>query len=133
MTTQKTTVALLDDEANYRSAIARLLKATGCSVEMHESGEEFLDSLKSSQPDCLLLDLHMEHMTGFNVLEALADRQASVPVIVITGHDEPGTAEQVKALGAADYLLKPVQRTTLFAAIERVCPSFNHQDETISI
>jgi FixJ family two-component response regulator len=126
MKTQKLTVALLDDEANFRSAIARLLKTTGCSVELFESGEDFINSLDLSHPDCLLLDLHMQHMTGFGVLEAMAERHTNVPVIVITGHEEPGNAERAKALGAADYLLKPVQRTSLFAAIEHVCPSFNH-------
>jgi len=124
MTDQETTVAVLDDEANFRRAIARLLKGSGCKVELHASGEGFLDSLCTHKPDCLLLDLHMPRMTGFAVLESMAERRISLPVIVCTGQDEPGNDERARSLGAADYLLKPVQRATLLSSIAHACPGF---------
>ena len=52
------------------------------------------------------------------MLETFRSRQIPVPVIVITAHDEPGTAERVRALGASAYLKKPVDRDALFSAIE---------------
>jgi DNA-binding NarL/FixJ family response regulator len=73
--------------------------------------------------DCLLLDLHMAEVSGFDVLEAFRSRHIHVPVIVITAHDEPGTAERVGSLGAAAYLKKPVDRDTLLAAIEAATSS----------
>lgn len=121
MTTAKTALAVLDDEAKLRSAIARLLRANGCDVELFESGEAFLASVQDHLPDCLLLDLHMPGMTGFDVLESLAARHVQMPVIVITGHDEPDNKERVLALGGAAYLLKPVNRITLMAAIADAC------------
>jgi DNA-binding response OmpR family regulator len=66
-------------------------------------------------PDCLLLDLHMPSPNGFEVLERLATRP--VPVIVITGHDQPENARRVRDLGAFDYFLKPVNDHQLLAAI----------------
>ncbi len=64
-----------------------------------------------------LLNLHMAEVSGFDVLEAFRSRHIHVPVIVITAHDEPGTAERVRSLGAAAYLKKPVDQDTLVAAI----------------
>jgi DNA-binding NtrC family response regulator len=59
----------------------------------------------------------MEGVNGFEVLEAFLARQIHLPVIVITAHDEPGTAEQVRALGAFAYLKKPVDLDALFSSI----------------
>lgn len=117
-------IAILDDDAQMRTAFRRLLTCRGFHVEEYESAREFLDALESHRPDCLLLDLHMPGLNGFDVLETLQSGERAIPVIVITAHDEPGTAERSFALGAADYLRKPVQRAVLFAAIERGCQSF---------
>jgi FixJ family two-component response regulator len=59
----------------------------------------------------------MEGVNGFEVLEVLLARQIQLPVIVITAHDEPGTEEQVRGLGAVAYLKKPVDRDALFSSI----------------
>ena len=120
---RKTVVAVLDDEPKMRSALARLLKTHGYGVELFESGEDFLKTAESDRADCILLDLHMPQTTGFDVLESLSSRHIAMPAIVITGHDEPGNAERVRSLGAADYLLKPLDESTLVVAIERACPA----------
>lgn len=121
MINRKTVVAVLDDEPKMRSALARLLKTHGYDVELFESGEDFLKVAESGQADCMLLDLHMPRTTGFDVLESLSLMRVPIPAIVITGHDELGNAERVRSLGAADYLLKPLDEATLVDAIERVC------------
>jgi len=59
----------------------------------------------------------MTEVSGFDVLEAFQSRHIHTPVIVITAHDEPGTEERVRLLGAAAYLKKPVDRDALLAAI----------------
>jgi FixJ family two-component response regulator len=69
---------------------------------------------------CLVLDLHMPELDGFEVLRTIATRRLFLPVIAITGHDIPGTAERVLKLGAAAYLLKPMDETLLVDAIRRV-------------
>jgi len=111
-------VAVLDDEPEMRKALRRLLICRGFCVEEYGSGKDLLAALDSHPLDCLLLDLHMPGLHGFDVLEAFQSRHVRVPVIVITAHDEPDTAEQVRSLGAFAYLKKPVDRSALFSAIE---------------
>lgn len=110
-------IAVLDDESEMRKALRRLLTSRGYRVEEYERGEDLLAALGSQPMDCLLLDLHMTGINGFDVLEAFRSRQIPVPVIVITAHDEPGTSDRVHALGAKAYLKKPVDRDVLLAAI----------------
>lgn len=112
-----TVVAVLDDEAEMRKALRRLLTCHGFRVQELERAEDFLAASESNLPDCLLLDLQMPGLNGFQLLEILAARKVRMPVVVITAHDEPGTAEQVRALGAFAYLKKPIDREALFAAL----------------
>ncbi|MEI6783629.1 MAG: response regulator [Verrucomicrobiota bacterium] len=110
-------VAILDDEPEMRKALRRLLTCRGFRVEEYERGEDLLAALNAQPLDCLLLDLHMPGIAGFDVLETFRSRQIPVPVIVITAHDEPGTADRVRVLGASAYLKKPVDRDALLSAI----------------
>ena len=108
-------IAVLDDELQFCKALARLLKTHGFEVATFTKGEEFLAACASRLPDCLLLDLHMPGLNGFEILEQLAMRR--VPVLVITGHDHPGNAERVRNLGGSGYFLKPVNESQLLTAI----------------
>ena len=117
MPTAEPVVAILDDEPEMRKALRRLLTCRGFRVEEYERGEDLLAALSSHPLDYLLLDLHMPGINGFDVLEAVRSRQIPVPVIVITAHDEPGTADRVLSLGASAYLKKPVDRDALLGAL----------------
>ena len=117
MNPPKPVVAVLDDEPEMRKALRRLLVGRGFCVEEYERGADLLVALGSLTLDCLVLDLHMPEMSGFDVMEALGSRSICLPVVVITAHDEPGTAERVRSLGAAAYLKKPVDRTALLSAL----------------
>lgn len=117
MPTARATVGVLDDEPEMRKALHRLLACRGYRVEEYERGEDVLDTLDAPRLDCLLLDLQLEGINGFEVLEAFLARQIHLPVIVITAHDEPGTADRVRGLGAVAYLKKPVDRDTLLSSI----------------
>ena len=108
-------IAVLDDEPQFCKALARLLKTHGLDVVTFTHGDAFLAACASRQPDCLLLDLHMPDPNGFEILERVAAKH--LPVLVITGHDQPGNAERVRALGGVGYFLKPVNETQLLNAI----------------
>ena len=118
MSTAPLVVAVLDDEPEMRKALRRLLTCRGFRVHEYARAEDLLAALDSGPLDYLLLDLHMSGLNGFDVLEAFQSRHIGVPVIVITAHDEPGTAERVRALGACAYLKKPVDRDALLSAIQ---------------
>lgn len=113
-------IAVVDDDASVRRAIQRLMRALRMRVETYASGGEFLESRPHHRPDCVILDLHMPGVNGFDVLLHLAESGASEPVIVITGHDSPEAKERAQAAGAAAFLRKPVNDAVLLAAIQRV-------------
>ncbi len=118
MLSAKLMIAVLDDEPEMRKALRRLLVSQGFEVVEYESGEALLDALDAQPLDCLLLDLHMPGISGFEVMEVFQRRHCSVPVVVLTAHDEPGTRERVRALGACSYLKKPVDKVALLSAIQ---------------
>ena len=110
-------IAVVDDEEAVRKALDRLLRSAGMDVATFASGTLFLDSLSTRQYDCLILDLHMPEVNGFDVQAQLAELESLLPVIVITGHDTPEACVRARAGGAAAYLLKPVDERTLLNAI----------------
>ena len=112
-----TLLALVDDDEDVRVALMRLASSAGFAVEAFASGEEFLRSVADHEPDCVVLDLHMPGMSGFDVQRALAVAHAAVPVVVITGHDVPESCERAMRLGAKAYLRKPVEDEALLSAI----------------
>jgi CheY-like chemotaxis protein len=114
-------IAILDDEEHYRRALSRLLTAHGYDVASFSAGEALIAELARRGFDCVLLDLHMPGMNGFDVLARLQSRPTPPPVIVITAHDEPDFVKKAFDLNAFEYQLKPVASPVLLAAIERAC------------
>jgi two-component system, LuxR family, response regulator FixJ len=106
-------VAIVDDEDSVRRAFTRLLLCAGYRVESYASGTDFLHSLTKCKPHCVVLDLHMPHMDGFEIQRALAEQPLAIPVVVITGD----AAEVRPQTRVANYLLKPVDEKALFKAI----------------
>jgi FixJ family two-component response regulator len=112
-----TLLAVVDDDADVRVALMRLVSSAGFAVEAFASGAEFMRSVDDHEPDCVVLDLHMHGMNGFDVQDALAVSHAGVPVVVITGHDTPESRKRALRLGAKAYLCKPVDDEALLSAI----------------
>jgi len=112
-------IAVLDDEPQVRKALTRLLRSYGHQVSEFAEGRSFLLSCMDNHFDCLLLDLHMPAMSGFDVLKALRQMDQAPPTIAITGHDVPGCVDHVKELGAVECFLKPLDQETLLNAIAR--------------
>jgi len=108
-------IAVLDDETQFCKALARLLKSYNFEVVTYTHGEEFLKSCALRLPHCLLLDLHMPEINGFEVLDRIARKH--LPVIVITGHDSPEARARAVAGGVSAYLRKPVDDQLLLDAI----------------
>jgi FixJ family two-component response regulator len=113
----KTIVAVLDDEPNMRVALKRLVGLHGFDVVLCATWDDFVSMVKDWDPECLLLDLHMPGLNGFEILEQRPSWPKPVPTVVITGRDEPGHAARVRELGAVNYLLKPLDEVSLVQAI----------------
>src|SRR5688572_3492677 len=97
-------IAVVDDDPAVRRALERVLRTEGYVVECHASGTELLHTLERSQPDCIVLDLHMSGFDGFDVQKALAHNGRRIPVVMITGHYDGATSARAKALGAVACL-----------------------------
>jgi FixJ family two-component response regulator len=113
-------IAVVDDEESVRLALARMLRASSFDVAIYRSGEEFLESLKTSVPDCAVLDFQMPGLTGRDVQRALSAAKVSLPIIIVTAHDQPSLREKVLADGAVAYFTKPLRRDTLISALDQV-------------
>jgi FixJ family two-component response regulator len=110
-------IAVVDDEESVCRGLQRLLRSAGFAVETYSSGATFLQDLPSRRPDCLVLDLQMPRMTGFEVQARLLELGERVPVVVITGHDTAQARERAMEGGAAAYLRKPADDEALLGAV----------------
>jgi FixJ family two-component response regulator len=110
-------VAVVDDEASIRKALVRLLRLSDFDTVDFDSAVDFLASLDEQKVDCVILDLHMPRMTGIELLRRFVELEDAPPVIVVTANDEPRTRDECVALGAKNYLPKPIDRAALMASV----------------
>ena len=114
-------VAIVDDEESVCRALKRLLRASGLDVETFVSSSTFLDSMRerlaSRRPDCVVLDVHLPGLTGLDVQRRLKSEEILLPIVMITGNEEPGAKEKALGGGAVAFLVKPIQARNLLDAI----------------
>jgi FixJ family two-component response regulator len=112
-------IHVVDDDASFRTAIARLLNASGYQVAVYESAQKLLDAPPSGAAGCILLDVQMAGLNGPQLQERLAELGNVLPIIFLTGHgDIPTSVRTIKA-GAQDFLTKPVPKIQLLETIRR--------------
>jgi FixJ family two-component response regulator len=111
------TVYIVEDDTSLRNAVRRLLMSAQYRVITFASAEEFRQSDFKSNPGCLILDVRLPGISGFELHEELLASGAQMPVIFITGQDRAGMEERAMLLGASAYLRKPVDEETLLGAI----------------
>src|SRR5262249_25470217 len=112
------TVLVIDDEANARELLLRFLTKEGFHVETAASGEEGLRKARDLHPDVITLDVMMPTLDGWSVLTALnAEQQlASIPVVMLTVVSDKNLGF---ALGASEYLTKPIERAKLLTVLNK--------------
>lgn len=112
------TVYLVDDDPDLLKAIGRLLESAGLNVATYASAQLFLDGYDRKAPGCLVLDLAMPGVNGLELQRALEQQASALPIIFLTGRGDIATSVQAMKHGATDFLTKPVNDTTLMAAIQ---------------
>ncbi len=120
MVTPGRLVALVDDEASIRRALARLITSAGFEARAFDSGTEFLDAMPIAGLRCVVLDIHMPELTGLEVQARLAGSWPDVPVIFITGHEDSEAQRRALATRPLAFLNKPIDSTHLLNAIDGV-------------
>jgi FixJ family two-component response regulator len=110
-------IAVVDDEASVRTMLGRLLRLAEYQVAAFACGEEFLSSLAEWRPDCVILDVHMPGLSGFDVQSRLRAAHIDVPVVFITASDDLALAQNVLAAGGVELLRKPFSNDALLSAV----------------
>lgn len=112
-------ISIVDDDRSVRRALHRLIQAAGYTVETFASAREFLDTSPLGRTSCLVLDIYLDGMSGFELAEQLATDRAAIPIIFMTAHDDAATRERASRAAGAAYLPKPFDDRALLEAIRR--------------
>ena len=112
-------ISIVDDDLSVRRALGRLVQSAGYTVATFASAREFLDSPTLARAACLVLDISLDGMSGFDLQERLAADHPSLPIIFITALDQAATRERFRRSGVATQLRKPFDEHTLLLAIRR--------------
>jgi two-component system response regulator FixJ len=118
MTAMTRIVYVVDDDPSVRRAMGRLLRLEGYRVQTFASGAEFLRMPDCDEPACVVLDVRMPGLSGFELLECLSTRRHALPVILITGHGEVPMATRATKIGCIGFLAKPFEDVALLAALQ---------------
>ena len=110
-------ISIVDDDESMREAIKTLIGSMGLSVEEFSSAEDFLNSGRSQDSDCLILDVRMPGLGGLELQRRLAADNCPVPIVFITAHYSEEERTSAIAAGAVDFLSKPFTEQELLKAI----------------
>jgi FixJ family two-component response regulator len=113
----RVTIAVVEDDPGVRTALQQLLRSAEFDARTFASAEEFLASADGLAVDCLVADINLTGMSGVALLKTLAVGGDAVPAVLITGRDDPGTAELIRQAGPVPRLHKPFSDDALFDAI----------------
>jgi len=111
-------VAIIDDDPSYGRAVARLLRASGMATRVFASAEEYLSFGGEGQVDCLLLDVQLGGMSGFDLRRRLASAGSGTAVVLISGQDEEAIAPRA-ALAGCPFVRKSDPGETVLDAIRK--------------
>ena len=110
-------VSVVDDDESVRESLPDLLREFGFAVQAFSSAEEFLASDAIGKTHCLILDIAMPGMTGYDLQTELARRRREIPIVFITAHGDESLRPHVLERGAVGCLLKPFSETALLDAV----------------
>lgn len=112
-------IFVVDDDASVREALGNLLESVGFDARTYSSTEEFRSAVRPDAPSCLLLDLQLPGANGLDFQMQLERAGISIPIIFVTAHGDVPSASRALRAGAVEFLLKPVQKGELLAAIKQ--------------
>ena len=122
MSAQRKVVALVEDDPSLLTGLGRLLSTQGFETERFNSAEAFLDGAGASKAACLVLDIHLDGMSGIELRRRLAATGSKIPVIFMTAFDDELTQRAAVEAGCIAYLRKPFLARLLMAALAVAIP-----------
>jgi two-component system response regulator FixJ len=112
-------IYVVDDDEAVRDSLSLLLETAGFTVKVFAAATEFLDVVDALAPGCLIADVRMPEMDGLELQARLVERQAKLPMIVITGHGDVPMAVRAMRAGAVDFVEKPFAEETILASVRQ--------------
>ena len=113
-------VFLVEDDDSVREALVSIIEEHGLNVQAYSSAAHFLESFKpSAKSEVIVLDMKMPAMTGLELQSKLAEMQAHIPIIFISGQSHKEEIIQGLKHGASDFLLKPFKFEDLLLSIDK--------------
>jgi FixJ family two-component response regulator len=112
-------VYIVDDDDGIRDSLSSLVQSVGLAVSSYASAKEFLDAHGSAPAGCLVLDIRLPGMSGLELQADLAARRVRIPIIMITGYADVGSAVSALKAGAMDFVEKPFSRQLLLERINK--------------
>src|SRR5688572_18473229 len=116
MSAQRATVFIVDDDADVRQAVARLVSTAFYKVSTFDSAQDFLARHDPETPGCIVLDAAMPGISGLQLQQFLVASGCLRPIVFLTGVGDIPTSVQAMKAGAVDFLTKPVGDDELFSA-----------------
>jgi FixJ family two-component response regulator len=113
-------ISIVDDDASIREALKGLMRSVHFDVDAFASAEDFLASERSRDAACLILDVYLPGMNGFELQSRMNLERRDIPTIFITAHADETLRQRALKSGAVELLAKPVRREALFKAIQSV-------------
>jgi FixJ family two-component response regulator len=121
--TETALIAIVDDDRWMRSSLERLLKSAGFRTESFASAEDYLDAGDRGGIGCVILDVILPGMSGFDLHRGLAAQHNRLPVVFISARDEPEVRRQAAQAGAIGFLDKPFDDDSLLNAVHKALGS----------
>ena len=118
MTSANLVIYVIDDDKSARMGLGRLLRSAGFQVEIFGSAQEFLDHGPVEEGGLIILDVRMPGVNGLELQKRLATKGSKLPIIFITGFEDPLARGEALKSGAIAFLQKPIDEQTLLGAIE---------------
>jgi FixJ family two-component response regulator len=119
MPAAETIISIIDDDESIRNSLAGLVRSVGWTALVYATAEEFIESGVYLDADCVVTDIQMPGLSGFELKDWLAEHSSVAPVILITARSEKHLRTQALASGAFCFLEKPFASSTLLACIEK--------------
>ena len=113
------TVFVVDDDAAVRQYLQWLIESIGLGIMTFASAREFLDSYDPETPGCLVLDVRMPGLSGFDLQSELAERNVNIPIIMMTAYAEVPMAVRALHAGAIDFIQKPFDGQVLLDRVQQ--------------
>ncbi|MEH1940627.1 MAG: response regulator [Nostoc sp.] len=113
-------VLIIDDAAFSRRMIRKFLQVDGYEIIEATNGREGLEMVYNHKPNCVLADLLMPDMNGFEFLKAMQDKELKIPTIIISADIQDGARNQSYSLGAVNFINKPPKESELRKAVQEV-------------